>query len=209
MIPNLISIGRVFLVPLVVWLIIKEQYLAAFYVFVLAGLSDAADGFLARHFHWQTELGAYLDPLADKLLLVSIFLTLGFFGHLPPWIVILVVSRDILIVGAMLLSWMLSNPMTVSPLFVSKMNTTAQITLAALVLAELGFRFGIDRLVVMVVDVTAVLTVLSAAMYLLAWLHHMTGQLTATTTTEAASIGKREKPKQGRSADAVGQTHDR
>ena len=209
MLPNLISIGRVFLVPLVVWLIIKEQYLAAFYVFILAGLSDAADGFLARHFHWQTELGAYLDPLADKLLLVSIFLALGFFGHLPPWIVILVVSRDILIVGAMLLSWMLSNPMNVSPLFISKMNTTAQITLAALVLAELGFRFGIDRLVAMVVDVTAVLTVLSAAMYLLAWLRHMTGQLTAATATEAASREKHEKPKQRRGAGAVRQAHDR
>ena len=209
MLPNLISIGRVFLVPLVVWLIIKEQYLAAFYVFVLAGLSDAADGFLARHYHWQTELGAYLDPLADKLLLVSIFLALGFFGHLPPWIVILVVSRDILIVGAMLLSWMLSNPMTVSPLFISKMNTTAQITLAALVLADLGFQFGIVRIVAMVVDVTAVLTVLSAAMYLLAWLRHMTGQLTAASAAETASGGEREKPKQGRGAGAVRQAHDR
>lgn len=208
MLPNLISIGRVFLVPLVVWLIIKEQYQAAFYVFVLAGLSDAADGFLARQFHWQTELGAYLDPLADKLLLVSIFLTLGFIGHLPPWIVILVVSRDIVIVGAMLLSWMLSNPMTVSPLFVSKMNTTAQIMLAALILAELGFEFGIDRLVAMTVDVTAVLTVLSAALYLFAWLRHMTGPVDEAASAAVVSDPKRAKPKQGRSRSPVEQAHD-
>ena len=77
-------------------------------LFLIAGLSDAADGYLAKRFGWHTELGTYLDPIADKALLVSIYVTLGFTNHLPVWLVIAVVSRDILIVGAFLLSWILS-----------------------------------------------------------------------------------------------------
>ena len=82
----------------------------------------------------DTELGAYLDPIADKALLVSIYVTLGFAGHLPAWLVIAVVSRDILIVGAVLLSWMLSRPMSLHPILISKANTFSQIVLAGLVL---------------------------------------------------------------------------
>ena len=109
-IPNSITLGRLVLVPLVVWLIIDHQMEAAFLLFLLAGLSDAADGYLAKRYGWNSELGAYLDPIADKALLVSIYVTLGFAGHLPVWLVIAVVSRDILIVGAVVLSWMLSRP---------------------------------------------------------------------------------------------------
>ena len=99
-IPNSLTLGRLVLVPLIVWLIITHQIQAAFLVFLLAGLSDAADGYLAKRYGWDSELGAYLDPIADKALLVSIYVTLGLAGHLPVWLVIAVVSRDILIVGA-------------------------------------------------------------------------------------------------------------
>ena len=110
-IPNSLTLGRIVLVPLVVWLIITHEMLPAFLLFLLAGLSDAADGFLAKRYGWNTELGAYLDPIADKALLVSIYVTLGLAGQLPAWLVIAVVSRDILIVGAVVLSWMLSRPL--------------------------------------------------------------------------------------------------
>ena len=110
-IPNSLTLVRIVLVPLVVWLIITHEMLAAFLLFLLAGLSDAADGFLAKRYGWDTELGAYLDPIADKALLVSIYVTLGLAGQLPAWLVIAVVSRDILIVGAVVLSWMLSRPL--------------------------------------------------------------------------------------------------
>ena len=81
--PNTLTLTRIVLVPLVVWLIITHEMAAAFVLFLLAGLSDAADGYLAKRFGWHTELGAYLDPIADKALLVSIYLMLGFTNHLP------------------------------------------------------------------------------------------------------------------------------
>jgi cardiolipin synthase (CMP-forming) len=172
-IPNSITLARIVLVPLVVWLIIDHEMFAAFLLFLLAGLSDAADGFLAKRFGWNTELGAYLDPIADKALLVSIYVTLGFAGHLPVWLVIAVVSRDILIVGAVVLSWMLSRPLRMHPLLISKANTFSQIVLAGLVLAELGLGLGLERLVRLVIWVTGTLTIVSAAAYFLAWVRHM------------------------------------
>jgi cardiolipin synthase len=172
-IPNALTLTRIVLVPLVVWLIIDHEIQAAFLLVMLAGFSDAADGFLAKRFGWRTELGAYLDPIADKALLVSIYVTLGLAGHLPVWLVIAVVSRDILIVGAVLLSWMLSRPMTMQPLLISKANTLSQIMLAALVLAELGFGLGLGKLVWVLIWVTGTLTIMSAAAYFWEWLRHM------------------------------------
>jgi cardiolipin synthase (CMP-forming) len=172
-IPNTLTLARIILVPLVVWLIITHENLAAFLLFLMAGLSDAADGYLAKRYGWRTELGAYLDPIADKALLVSIYVTLGFAGHLPAWLVIAVVSRDILIVGAVLLSWMLSRPMSLHPILVSKANTFSQIVLAGLVLAELGLGLGLEPLVSICVWITGTLTIFSAAVYFWAWLAHM------------------------------------
>ena len=114
-------------------------------LFLLAGLSDAADGYLAKRFGWHTELGAYLDPIADKVLLVSIYLTLGFTNHLPVWLVIAVVSRDILIIGAFILSWILSRPVDVHPLLVSKANTLAQLVLAVSSWRSLASGSGLSR----------------------------------------------------------------
>jgi len=85
-IPNLITLGRILLVPIVVWAIASNQMEIAFAVFVVAGVSDAVDGFLAKRFNLGSELGALLDPLADKALLVSIFVTLGIWGAIPRWI---------------------------------------------------------------------------------------------------------------------------
>jgi cardiolipin synthase len=172
-IPNSLTLMRFVLVPLLVWLIVSHDMLAAFLLFLLAGLSDAADGFIAKLYSLDTELGAYLDPMADKALLVSIYVTLGFAGHLPAWLVIAVVSRDILIVGAVLLSWMLSRPMAVHPILVSKANTLAQIVLAGLVLAELGLGLGLEAIVAVSVWITGTLTILSAGVYFWAWLKHM------------------------------------
>ena len=172
-IPNTLTLARIVLVPLVIWLIVTHEMTAAFVLFLLAGVSDAADGYLAKRFQWRTELGSYLDPIADKLLLMSIYVTLGFSNHLPAWLVIAVVSRDILIIGAFLLSWVLSRPVPVHPLMVSKANTLAQIVLAGLVLAELGLGLGLEELVAVLIPVTGALTILSAGAYFLGWLKHM------------------------------------
>ncbi len=172
-IPNIITVFRIFLVPVIIWLIIDDDMKLAFCVFLLAGISDALDGFLAKRFRWQTELGAYLDPIADKVLLVSIYIVLGLFSHLPVWLVIAVVTRDILIVGAFLLSRMLGRGVEVRPLLVSKANTTCQIILAALVLCDLGFSLGLAPVTGIVVWITGVLTVMSAGAYLVTWFRDM------------------------------------
>src|SRR5882724_1371074 len=126
-IPNLITLARILLVPVVVWTIATGQIRLAFLLFLAAGISDGVDGFLAKRFGMKTELGAYLDPLADKVLIVSIYVTLGITAVIPLWIVILVVSRDIMIVGAIILSWVIDRPVQIKPLVVGKLNTAVQI----------------------------------------------------------------------------------
>ena len=126
-IPNLITLARILLVPVVVWAIASNQMLFAFLLFAAAGVSDAVDGFLAKRFGMASELGAYLDPLADKVLIVSIYVSLGIVDALPRWLVILVVSRDLLIVGGVMFSWLIGRPVSVKPHPVSKLNTAAQL----------------------------------------------------------------------------------
>ena len=175
-IPNLITLGRVILVPVVFWLLVSGKTQIAFMVFVVAGISDAVDGYLAKRFDWSTELGAYLDPLADKLLIVCIFVALGVSGELPSWLVIMVVSRDIAIVAAVVLSWLLANPVEIHPLSVSKANTFAQIVLAAVVLADEGFSLGITGVREIMIWIVAALTLSSLAASLRSWLYHMSGE---------------------------------
>jgi len=161
------------LVPVVVWAIASGAMWIAFVLFVAAGVSDAVDGFLAKRFNMTTELGAYLDPLADKALIVSIYLTLGINGAIPRWLVIMVVSRDIMIVSAFLLSWLLGNPLKVKPLLVSKLNTVAQILFACVVLGSLGFGIEARLLELLLMGLVAALTLLSVAAYLAEWIRHM------------------------------------
>ena len=145
----------------------------AFVLFLVAGVSDAVDGFLAKRFGMTTELGAYLDPLADKALIVSIYLTLGINGDIPRWLVILVVSRDILIVGGIMLSWVIGNPLKIKPLLVSKLNTVAQIAFACVVLGSLGFDIEAETLKLVLMGLVAALTLLSVAAYVAEWVRHM------------------------------------
>jgi cardiolipin synthase (CMP-forming) len=173
-IPNLITLGRILLVPIVVWAIATPGTMwIAFVLFLAAGVSDAVDGYLAKRFHMTTELGAYLDPLADKALIVSIYLTLGINNWIPRWLVILVVSRDILIVGGIMLSWVVGSPLKIKPLLVSKLNTVAQIVFACVVLGSLGFNYEWPTLTLILMGLVAVLTLLSVAAYVAEWVRHM------------------------------------
>jgi cardiolipin synthase len=174
-IPNLITVGRLVLVPLVVVMILQGRWGAAFTLFAIAGISDGIDGFIARRFDMRSKLGAYLDPIADKALLVSIYITLALVGALPAWLAVVVVSRDIMIVSAVLLSWVMARPVEISPSYLSKVNTAAQIAFAAIVLSTRAFGVdlgGFDEAAMLVV---AALTVASAAPYLAWWLRHMAG----------------------------------
>ncbi len=166
--PNLITVARLCAVPATVWLILHGRLDLGFGLFVGAGISDAVDGWLARVRNARSALGAILDPLADKTLLVSVYVTLAAVGVLPDWLAILVVFRDLLIIGGFLMLWVLGAPPVVRPLFVSKLNTTMQIGLAALALALAGFQLSAPDLLLATIWATATSTLVSGAAYV--WL---------------------------------------
>ncbi len=172
-IPNLITVMRLLLVPVVISSITSHHWHFAFGAFAIAGISDAIDGFIARRFDMRSELGAYLDPLADKALLMSIYVALAIATILPGWIAILVVSRDLMIVGAVVISWVLDKPVAIRPLWVSKFNTAAQISFAGAVLAAMAFGFTLDGWFEVMLSGVAALTLASTAAYLTQWLKHM------------------------------------
>jgi cardiolipin synthase (CMP-forming) len=173
-VPNALTVVRILLVPLTVWSLLSGDYIVALCTFVIAGVSDGVDGYLARRFNLHTELGAYLDPLADKFLLVSIFVTLAIMQVLPPWVAILAVTRDVLIVSAVMLARVLERPVAIKPVMISKVNTVAQISLMALMLASLAFGAFNANLIFMANLTVAFLTVASGAVYMTMWFRHMT-----------------------------------
>lgn len=173
--PNLITLARLLSVPLAIWLIISSDYGAAFWVFVAAGVSDALDGYIAKRFDRRTRLGALLDPIADKSLLMSVYVTLGYAGQLPDWLVIVVVFRDVMIVGGFVLIQASTPARQFDPLYISKINTTLQIVLVAFVLARLGLGAGDGPLTVILVSAVAVTTVLSGMSYFVRWARIYTG----------------------------------
>lgn len=168
--PNSITLARVILVPFVCWLVLSGRFDLAAGAFIAAGLSDAVDGYLAKRWNQRTQLGAYLDPLADKLLLVTVYVTLGIKGELPSWLVVAVVSRDVLILLAVGLAIVLDHSIAIRPLVVSKANTAAQIVLAAVVLVDAGFGLGLTRLRTLMIWVTLGFTVVSLVAYLRIWI---------------------------------------
>ena len=115
--PNLITVLRIVAVPVTIWLILVGYFQAAFWIFLAAGISDGVDGYLARRWNQRTELGAYLDAVADKALLVSIFITLALTGVIPIWLTLAVATRDLMIVGAVILSWLMDHPVTIKHRF--------------------------------------------------------------------------------------------
>jgi cardiolipin synthase len=171
--PNLISIFRLVCVPLVIGLIMSGAWFEAFAIFLIAGLSDALDGFLAKRFGLSSRLGSYLDPVADKALLVSTFITLAVMNAVSTPLVLLIVSRDVMIVGGVLIAWLLHHPIQIEPLLISKINTAAQILLACYILAARSFDFSIGTGLIVLNLSVGLLTLASSAAYLKQWLRHM------------------------------------
>jgi cardiolipin synthase (CMP-forming) len=167
--PNLISLARLLLVPAEIWLILDGRYDLAFWILVGAGVSDALDGFIAKRFDRRTRLGALLDPFADKAMLVSVYITLGVTHHLEAWLVILVVVRDVLIVGGFLLIHAFVVSKHYDPLYISKLNTGAQIILIGFVLARLGLDAAPGLLDLVLSLVVATTTIVSGLSYLVRW----------------------------------------
>lgn len=167
--PTAVTLARILAVPVTVYLILEARYTPAFWLFVAAGVSDALDGFLAKRFNAVSRIGAYLDPVADKALIVAVYISLGHMDELPMWLVILIVFRDFLIVVGAVLYHTLTQALRVEPLLISKANTAAQIILVALVLAKLGLGLAITDVAQAAVYVVAVTTFASGAAYVWFW----------------------------------------
>ncbi len=166
-IPNFITLIRIILVPVVVILLIQGSFRKALAVFILASISDAVDGFLARVMHQQTVIGAYLDPIADKALLVSTFVTLSILHIIPPWLAVIVISRDFIILLGISVLFIMSVPVEIRPAMVSKMTTVLQVAtvLLALFIRCLPGGFSHDWLDVFY-WATAIFTVVSGLHYM-------------------------------------------
>ncbi len=167
--PNLITLARIALAPAFVLLLNDGDYLAALLVFAVAGLSDGLDGFIAKRFHYETRLGAILDPAADKILLVSAYVMLTVLDHLPVWLVIVVAFRDLLIVGGYIVYTSMYGPVQMRPSWISKVNTFVQIALVVIVLLQQAIDVsypGTTRLLAYLVLLT---TVASGGHYLWTW----------------------------------------
>ena len=169
LLPNIITLARLLAVPVTVYLMLQDAFAAAFWLFIAAGVSDALDGYLAKRLGAVSQIGAYLDPLADKALLVSVFVTLGYLDHVAMWLVILIVFRDLLIIGGAILFQTLTQSLEMKPLFVSKINTAAQILLAGVVLAQLGLGPEMPVVSTALVYGVAATTFLSGAAYVVKW----------------------------------------
>jgi cardiolipin synthase len=168
-IPNLITSLRILLVPPFLWLLLQERYGAALLLFTVAGVSDALDGFLAKHYGWTSELGGLLDPLADKLLLIGAILALGWLRELPVWLVALVILRDVVIVTGAVGYHLMVERVQASPLLISKLNTLMQLTMVFVVIVHYGMMTLPSWLLTGWIYVTALTTVWSGAAYVWQW----------------------------------------
>ena len=166
-IPNFITLLRIIIVPVIVILLIQGSFLKALIVFIIAGLSDALDGFLARVLKQQTVLGAYLDPIADKALLASSFVTLSVLHIIPSWLAVIVISRDfIILLGISVLSIM-SITVEIRPAFISKVTTALQLITVLLALSFKCLPWAIDGIWPLVLYwVTAFFTITSGLNYM-------------------------------------------
>ena len=168
-IPNLITGGRFLLVPVIVMLLLSEQYTWTVLVFLIAGLSDGLDGFIAKHYDWRSQLGAVMDPLADKVLIFGTYLTLSWQGLIPAWLAVLVILRDAIIICGAMLHYKLTHTLEMSPILVSKFNTAVQMLLVlAVVLAQATGKLP-AWLVGVLIGLTLVTTLVSGISYLIAW----------------------------------------
>jgi cardiolipin synthase len=168
-IPNIISIIRILLVLPFVVLILRQEFTWALVLFFVAGVSDGIDGYLAKHNNWTSRLGSILDPLADKLLLVSSFITLGWLNILPVWLVAAVLLRDLAIISGGLAYHVLVGRYEMEPTIVSKLNTFFQIMLVLSTVFSLGFHSLPPQALQALVYIVLVTTILSGIDYIYTW----------------------------------------
>lgn len=167
--PNAISLLRIALVVPILMLIIDGQYGFALGLCLVAGFSDGVDGYLAKRFDWHTRIGALLDPIADKLLVAGTFMVLVYTGHIPLWLGILVIFRDVVIVGGATLYNFLIRPVQGEPTRISKLNTALQLLLILFILSRAAFGWP-DQITITVLGASIVVTVVVSGIdYVWSW----------------------------------------
>ncbi|MCJ8169290.1 CDP-alcohol phosphatidyltransferase family protein [Atopomonas sediminilitoris] len=163
--PNALTIMRMLLVVPIAWLLLAERFGQALGLFALAGASDALDGFLARRFAWTSRVGAMIDPLADKLLLVTSYLCLSITQVIPWWLTVLVLARDTFIVTGVMLYRHLVGALRIAPTVLGKLSTVMQILLVLVALIELSVWAAFADYRPLLIVAVAVLAICSAAQY--------------------------------------------
>lgn len=172
-IPNLLTLLRILLVPLIVIFLIDGEYLKALITFFISGITDALDGFLARLLHQKTILGAYLDPIADKALLITCFLTLSIEGVIPGWLTVVVISRDVIILTGTFILFMMSVSFEIKPILISKITTALQIITVLLVLVLKSLPGSFDySWILFLYWMTAIFTIVSGLKYISVGMRH-------------------------------------
>jgi cardiolipin synthase len=169
-IPNALTLFRLALIAPFLLFLYQQEYDRALYIFFLAGFTDGLDGWLARHFHWQSLFGSIIDPLADKLLVISSFVSLYLIGILPGWLVLIVFIRDAcILLGAFLWFWFIQRKFDFEPTLLSKINTTVQLGLVTFCLFELAYFVVSPVLLGIVIAVTTFTTMASFIDYMRIW----------------------------------------
>ncbi len=168
-IPNLITFMRMVLVLPVVWALLEREFALAFFLFGIAGFSDALDGFLAKRYNWTSEMGGWLDPVADKLLLVTSFIALGYLQLIPVWLVVMALIRDLIIFSGALAYHYLVKKFEGEPSVLSKLNTLLQIMLVVVVVFSAWTGWPDDGVIALGVWAVAAVVVASGVQYIVVW----------------------------------------
>ena len=169
-IPNAISLMRIFLIAPIIILFINGEFGWALGLFVIAGLSDGVDGYLAKKYDWNTRLGAFLDPAGDKLLVAWSFGTLAWLGHIPVWLAVIVILRDVIIVAGSFLYHYLVQRLEGDPTFISKLNTGLEFAFLIFVMSRAGFGWPDDITITIVGAAVLVTVVISGYDYVAGWI---------------------------------------
>ncbi len=189
--PNVITCIRFILITPILCALLKNHYPLAFYLFLIAGLSDGLDGFLARFFGWTSYLGALLDPIADKLLLMGSFVVLAYLQQVPFWLAAFVVGRDICIMGGALAYRYWAGPLSCRPAWISKLNTFFQLVLVTLLIVKLAFFSLPEPVIPWLTTAVFLTTLLSFIRYAWVWAKQ------ATHYVRIGCTNRRKKEKTG------------
>jgi len=168
-VPNLLTLARIAMVPWLIVLLQQQNYPLSLLVFIVAGISDGVDGYIAKKYNAKTKLGAILDPLADKALLVSSYVMLSIMQLIPFWLVVTVVFRDVIIIAGYLIMEMFFGSVTMQPLRISKINTVVQIAFVIIMLASLALDLDLALIIEVVAYSVFVTSVVSGAAYVYIW----------------------------------------